>query len=392
MLDFEYCPYTKVAFGRNSESKLAAYIGGLNASRVLLHYGGGSAEKSGLLAVVRSAMKEAGVKTYELGGVVPNPRLSLVKRGIELCKAEGIDAVLAVGGGSVIDSAKAIAMGAVDDGDVWDFYLHKRAPKGSLPVGVVLTMAAAGSETSWHTVITNDEDGLKLGFGAPFLRPAFAILNPELTRTLPAYQTACGVTDILMHTMERYFTSSETMRLTDGIAESLLRTVIANAKILMRDPENYQARAEIMWAGSLSHNDLTQLGSDGGDWTVHGTEHELSGLYDVAHGAGLASLWGSWARYVYANCLNRFHLFAMHVMGVRPSGTQEEIALKGIEAFEEFLRSIGMPTSLTELGVDPTEEEFRFMAKRCIASGGGKRGSAKVLNEEDIYNILKAAK
>lgn len=391
MLDFEFSLPTKVAFGKDSESKLKGYLQEAGFKRVLLHYGGQSAEKSGLLSTVRFALKEAGAAYAELGGVVPNPRLSLVNRGAALCRKEKIDGILAVGGGSVIDSAKAIAMAAVDDGDVWDFYEGKRAPAACLPVGVVLTLAGAGSETSWHSVITNDENGLKRGCGSHLLRPAFAILNPELTYTLPAYQTACGCTDILMHTMERYFTSSPTMMITDTIAESVLRTVMHNAKILVRKPDDYDARAEVMWAGSLSHNDLTELGSDGGDWSVHAIEHELSGMFDVAHGAGLAAVWGSWARYVYRNCLNRFHLFAVHAMRVRPSGAREELAYKGIEEFEEFLRAIGMPTSLKELGICPNEEQLRTMAKQCVAAKGGKIGSAMTLYEEDVYNILKAA-
>lgn len=393
MLDFEYYVPTKVAFGKNSEGKLYPYLKESGAKRVLLHYGGGSAEKSGLLAVVRSALREAACEVYELGGVKPNPALSLVRQGVALCKEKGVDTVLAVGGGSTIDSAKAIAIGALYDGDVWDFYrdADKREPTASLKVGVVLTIAAAGSETSTGSVVTDDANGLKRSCDHELLRPAFAVMNPELTYTLPAYQTACGCTDILMHTMERYFTSAPTMRVTDSIAEALMRTVMTFAPTALREPENYEARAEIMWAGALSHNDLTGLGSDGGDWAVHGIEHELGGMFDVAHGAGLAAVWGTWAKYVYKDCLNRFHLFAVHAMGVRPSGTREEIAYKGIEAFEEFLRSIGMPTSLSALGVHPTEEQLKKMAALCVSAGGGKKGSARVLYEPDVYNILKAA-
>lgn len=391
MYDFEYFTPTKVAFGKNSESKLAEYLKDTGCKKALLHYGGSSAEKSGVLAVVRSALKEARMQVVELGGVQPNPRLSLVHRGIEICRAEGVDFILAVGGGSVIDSAKAIGYGTFNGGEVWDFYEGKRKVEGCLPIGVVLTVAAAGSEMSNSSVITNEEGWLKRGYSSNYARPRFAILNPELTLTLSPYQTACGCTDILMHTMERYFTSGGNMQITDYMAEALMRSVIHNSKVLKANPKDLDARAEIMWASSLSHNGLTGCGNDGGDWAVHGIEHELSGLYDVAHGAGLAAIWGSWARYVYKDCINRFHLFAVHVMGVRPSGTREELALRGIERFEEFLRSIDMPTSLSELGIRPNDEEFVRMARQCACTGGGVKGSAKKLYETDIYKILKDA-
>lgn len=392
MYDFEYFAPTKVAFGRESEGKLAQYLKEAGCKKALLHYGGASAERSGVLAVARSALREAEVEFCELGGVQPNPRLSLVHRGIELCRAEGVDFILAVGGGSVIDSAKAIGYGVANDGEVWDFYEGKRRPAACLPLGVVLTFAAAGSEMSNSSVITNENGKLKRACNTNYCRPKFAVLNPELTLTLSPYQTACGCTDVLMHTMERYFTSGGNMQLTDSLAEALMRTVIANAKILKANPDNLDARSEVMWASSLSHNGLTGCGNDGGDWAVHGIEHELSGLYDVAHGAGLSAIWGAWARYVYRDCLNRFHLFAVHVMGVRPSGTREELALRGIEEFEEFLRAIDMPTSLAELGINPTEEELKVMARQCVLTGGGVKGSAKKLYEQDIYNILNDAR
>ncbi|MGN0814448.1 MAG: iron-containing alcohol dehydrogenase [Candidatus Coproplasma sp.] len=391
MYDFEYYAPTKVAFGKTSEEKLAGYIRETGCKKVLLHYGSSSAEKSGVLAVARSALKEAGVEFVELGGVQPNPRLSLINKGIALCREQGVDFILAVGGGSVIDSAKAIGYGVYNGGDVWDFYVGKRKPCGCLPLGVVLTLAAAGSEMSNSSVITNEEGWLKRGCNTNYVRPKFAILNPELTLTLSPWQTACGCTDILMHTMERYFTNGGNMQLTDALAEALMRTVIANARLLKANPDNIAARSEIMWASSLSHNGLTGCGNDGGDWAVHGIEHELSGLYDVAHGAGLAAIWGAWARYVYKDCLNRFHLFAVQVMGVRPSGTREELALRGIEEFEEFLHSIGMPTTLSELGIHPTDADYHRMACQCAQTGGGVKGSAKKLYEADIYNILKNA-
>lgn len=394
MYDFEYYAPTKVEFGKGSESKLAMLLSEQGCKKVLLHYGGGSAERSGLLAVVRSAMREAGCSWVELGGVQPNPRLSLVYRGIELCRAEGVDFILAVGGGSVIDSAKAIGYGLKDDGDVWDFYEGTRRPTACMPVGVVLTIAAAGSEMSNSSVITKEAEGgdLKRSCNSNYARPRFAVMNPELTFTLPDYQTACGCTDILMHTMERYFTSGGNMELTDALAEGLMRTVIANARVLKNKPHDYDARAEVMWASSLSHNGLTGCGNNGGDWAVHGIEHELGGLYDVAHGAGLAAVWTAWAYYVYKDCLARFYKFAVQVMGVRPCGTRQEIAREGIDAFNAFLKEIGMPTTLTELGVNPTAEQYKLMAERCAATGNGKKGSAKILYADDIERILRNAK
>ena len=300
--------------------------------------------------------------------------------------------MLAVGGGSAIDSAKAIGYGVVNEGDVWELYDRKRQATGCLPIGVILTIAATGSEMSDSSVITNEDGWVKRGYSSDFGRPVFAIMNPELTMTLPDYQTACGCTDILMHTMERYFTSGGNMEITDSISEALMRTVITNSIILRDEPDNYDARAEVMWAGSLSHNGLTGCGTDGGDFATHMLEHEIGGLYDVAHGAGLAAVWGSWARYVYKDCLHRFHRFAVQVMAVPDDGAPEEVALKGIEALEEFFRSIHMPTSLSEMNLDPTEEEMKLMAHKCSVAAGGAKGSAKVLHEEDMLAIYEMAR
>ena len=392
MFDFTYYTPTKVVFGKNTENKVAGLIREFNGTKVLIHYGGGSVVRSGLLKKVTDKLDSSGISYVTLGGVVPNPRLGLVYEGIELCRKEGVDFILAVGGGSAIDSAKAIGYGVVNEGDVWDLYDRKRKAKGCLPLGVILTIAATGSEMSDSSVITKEEGLIKRGYSSAYCRPKFAVMNPELTMTLPDYQTACGCTDIMMHTMERYFTNGGNMEITDALAEGLLRTVKKNALILRRDPKNYDARAEVMWAGSLAHNGLTGCGSDGGDWMTHQLEHELGGLYDVAHGAGLAAIWGSWARYVYKNCLPRFKKFALNVMDVPDTGTDEEIALHGIEAVEDFYRSIGMPTNLRELGVDPTEEELDLMAKKCAVGVGGERGSAKVLNEEAMLAIYRASK
>ncbi len=393
MFDFNYYTPTKVVFGKNTETKVADLIKEFGGKKVLIHYGGGSVVRSGLLQRVTDILDKAGINYIKLGGAVPNPHLGLVYEGIELCKKEGVDFLLAVGGGSAIDSAKAIGYGVVNSGDVWDFYDYKRKVQACLPLGVILTIAATGSEMSDSSVITKEEGLVKRGYSSDFGRPRFAIMNPELTMTLPDYQTACGCMDIMMHTMERYFTNGGNMEITDSMAEALLRTVKENAKILVKDPKNYDARAEVMWAGSLAHNGLTGCGNDGGDWMTPKLEHELGGLYDVAHGAGLAALWGSWARYVYKNCLPRFKKFAINVMGVSPdAGSDEEIALKGIEAMESFYHEIKMPTNLRELGVNATEEDLKLMAHKCAVGVNGGKGSAKFLKEEDMLEIYKMSK
>lgn len=303
-----------------------------------------------------------------------------------------MDFILAVGGGSVIDSAKAIGYGVANEGDVWDFYARKRTAKGCLPLGVVLTIAAAGSEMSDSSVITKEEGWIKRGYSSNYVRPKFAVMNPELTMTLPAFQTESGCVDIMMHTMERYLNQAENMELTDGISECLLRTVMKNAKILLEHPMDYEARAEVMWAGSLSHNGLTGCGTDGGDWASHQLEHELGGMYDVAHGAGLAAVWGSWARYVMDARPERFARFAVRVMRVEDTGNVKETAEKGIEAMEEFYRSIHMPTNLKELGIEPTDEEIRELARKCSFDGNRTIGCVKKLDQEDIYQIYIKAR
>ena len=400
MNNFNYFTPTKVVFGLDTESQAGSLVKAQKCSKVLLHYGSGSVKKSGLLDRVKASLESENIAFVELGGVVPNPRLSLVYQGIDICKKEGVDFILAVGGGSVIDSAKAIGYGAGSPGDVWDYYEHTRKAEGCLPIGVILTIAATGSEMSDSSVITNEEGLKKRGYNSDLCRPVFALKNPELTMTLPDYQTSCGTTDILMHTMERYFVSGDTLEITDSIAEGLLRTVMEYGRRLYENPKDLKARTEIMWAGSLSHNGLTGCGVKAMDFSTHVLEHELGGLYDVAHGAGLAALWGSWARYVYKDCLPRFKKFAIRVMnvccscddGTHQQMSDEEIALKGIEAMENFFRSIGMPTSMAELGINPTEEDISLLAAKCSAATGGKKGSAKVLIEEDMRKIYQMAR
>lgn len=392
MSDFTYYAPTKVLFGRQKEMEAAKEAKALGATKVLIHYGSKSSEKSGLLERVCKSFDEATLPYVTLGGVLPNPRLDLVLEGIELCRKEGVDFILAIGGGSTIDSAKAIGYGVSNDFDVWKLFTKEESAKACLPIGVILTIAASGSEMSGSCVITNCE-GLKRSCSSPMSRPKFACMNPELTMTLPPYQTASGCVDILMHTLERYFTNGDKMEITDAIAEGLLRTVIKNALILKDAPDSYNARAEVMWAGSLSHNGLTGCGNEKDDFASHKLEHELGGMFDVAHGAGLAAVWGSWARYCMDSCLHRFVKFAVNVMEVElgVEATSKEIALAGIEAFENFFRKISMPVSIKELGINPSEEQLIEMARLCAEGVKGKTGSAKVLTEPDFLEIYKMA-
>ena len=392
MNNFTYYTPTKVVFGKDTDKQVGQLVKEQNCKKVLIHYGGQSAKRSGLLDRIKASLEAENIAYVELGGVVPNPRLSLVYEGIELCKKESVDFILAVGGGSVIDSSKAIGYGMTNEGDVWDFYDKKRQATACLPIGAVLTIAAAGSEMSDSSVITKEEGWIKRGYGSNYCRCKFAVMNPELTMTLPDYQTASGCTDIMMHTMERYFDQSRTMELTDGIAEALMKTVMKNAVILRDDPTNYDARAEVMWAGSLSHNGLTGCGSEGGDWSTHRLEHELGGLFDVAHGAGLAAVWGSWARYVWKDRPDRFVKFAVNVMGVEPDGTDAEIVEKGICAVEDFYRSIHMPTSIKELGIDVTDEQIAELARKCSIAAKDNLGKVKFLHEADMAAIYTMAR
>ncbi len=393
MIDFNYYAPTQVVFGKETESQTGALVKKYGGSKVLLHYGGQSAQRSGLLDVVKASLTENGIEFVELGGVVPNPRVSLVRKGIDICREQGIDFLLAVGGGSVIDSAKAISAGMFYDGDVWDLFIHKAMATKYLPVACVLTIPAAGSEMSNGCVITNEDGDLKKDYCVDEFRCKFAIMNPERTFTLPAWQTACGITDMMMHTFERYFSTEDEMTITASIAEALLRDVMDNARKVMKNPEDYVARAQIMWAGSLAHNDLTGCGTIG-DWATHTLEHELSGMFDVSHGAGLAALWGSWARYTCHKNISRFAQFAVNVMGVTQNfKSAEETAEAGIEACECFFRSIGMPTNIHDLiGRDVTDEEIEIMADKCCEFGARNIGGLVELNRDDMVAIYKMAK
>ena len=391
--DFNFYTPTRVVFGREAEGKIGQLVKDNGGKRVLLHYGGGSAERSGLLDVVRHQLEQAGIAWCELGGVVPNPLLSKVREGIELCRREQVDFILAVGGGSVIDSSKAIGYGVPYAGDVWDFWDGKGVPAACLPIGVVLTIPAAGSEMSSSCVITRDEGLLKRGVNSDLCRCRFAVMNPERTYTLPPCQTAAGATDIMMHTMERYFSKYEDMTLTDALSEALLRTVRDAALVVLEHPEDYRNRAQIMWAGSLAHNDLTECGTEK-DFATHKLEHELSALFGVTHGAGLAALWPSWARYVMDRHLSRFVQFAVNVMGVANDFAHpDETAERGIRAIESFYRQIGMPTNIHELlGREITDAEIDTLVDKCSRGGKLKIGAMEVLDAADMRAIYQMAR
>ena len=393
MKDFNYYAPTEVVFGEQSEEQVAALVKKYGGTKVLVHFGGKSAERSGLLDKICQLLTDGGVPFVKLGGVVPNPRLSLAQQGIDLCRKEGVDFILAVGGGSVIDSAKCIAYGVPYEGNVWDFYLGKAQPTAMLPVASVLTIPAAGSEMSEASVITNEDGDVKLGYSNNMARPKFAIMNPKRTFTLSPYQTAAGVTDMMMHTMERYFTKDDDMDLTTDIAEAMLRNMKTAIFAVLKNPEDYRYRSQIMWGGSLMHNGLTGCGvSD--DWATHQLEHELSGMFDVTHGAGLSAVWPSWARYVMHENLSRFVRFAVNVMDVPNDFTNPEgTAIRGIEAMERFYHAIGMPINIKELiGRDITDEEIKEMTRKCSRDYKRTCGCLKVLKAEDMEAIYKMAK
>ncbi len=385
---FKFYSPTYFVFGKDEENNTAKYVQRFGGSKVLIHYGGGSAIRSGLIDRVKASLENASIPYVLLGGVKPNPRSGLVYEGIELCRKENIDFVLAVGGGSTIDSAKAIAAGAVYDGDFWDYYQGKPV-KEALPIGTILTIAAAGSEGSGDSVITKEEGMLKRSASGDALRPAFSILNPALTQTLPLYQTACGITDIMAHLFERYFTNTKEVEVTDRLIEGLLLSMIHEAKRVIKDPENYEVRANIMWAGMISHNNSCGVGREQ-DWASHDIEHELSAMYDCAHGAGLAVVFPAWMTYVMEHDVNRFAQLAVRVWGCQmdfanPANTAKE----GIQCLKDFLRSIGMPSNFAELGAK--EEDIAQMAKTaCWGNGGtGTVGRFVPLKEEDVANIYR---
>lgn len=387
MNNFNFYSPTYFVFGKRRENETGRYVKRFGGTKVLIHYGSGSVLKSGLLDRVRKSLDEAGIPSLELGGVVPNPRSGLVYEGVKLCKENNIDFVLAVGGGSVIDSAKAIALGAVYEGDFWDFFCGKRIDK-ALPVGTVLTLTAAGSEGSTASVITHENGMLKRAANSDVIRPVFSVLNPELTCTLPPYQTACGATDMLAHVMERYFTNTVNVEITDRMSEAVMLTIIAETPKVMNNPDDYEARANLMWAGMVAHNDLLGVGREQ-DWATHQMEHELSALYDVAHGAGLAVMFPAWMKYVMHHDIMRFAQFAVRVWGCEMNfSNPERTALEGIERYEQFLRSIGMPVRFSEL--DAKAEDIPYMVK-TLGLGSQTMGSFVKLSEKDVINIYHLA-
>ena len=388
----QYAP-TEVIFGKGTENQTGEEVKKWGGSRVLLVYGGGSAVRSGLIGRVEQSLTEAGIAYEEFGGVKPNPRLAFAEEGVQKALAFGADFILAVGGGSAIDTAKAIAHGTANPEEkLWDIWTRKVPLTRSLPVAAVLTIPAAGSEMSDSAVLTNEEIGKKAGINTPFNRCRFAVMNPELAATLPAYQVACGVTDIMMHTMERYFIPGIQCEMTDCIAEGLLRTVIRNGAKVYENPADYDAMAEVMWCGSLSHNNLTECGR-GKDFSVHKLGHALSARYDVAHGASLAAVWGSWARYLYQDqALGRFVQFAKNVWGISGEGKPEqETALAGIEKTEEFFRSIGMPVSLSQLGVQPGEQERMELSLDATMGDTVKLTRIRPLGAKEVNEIYQMA-
>ena len=387
MNNFIYETPTKVYFGKDEELKVGKIVAEFAPKKVLLHYGGQSAKKSGLLDRVKKALEDEKIPYVELGGVVANPELSLVRKGIELCLSEGIDFVLAVGGGSVLDSAKDIANGAANpEIDVWDFSLGKCVPAKTLKKGAILTLSAAGSEMSNSCVITNTETGEKRGYGCTCNRMDFAIENPELTYTVNPYQTACGAVDIAMHTIERYFCTGEDTYLTDGIAEAVIKSVMKAGKDCLADPYNYEARANMMWASSLAHNGLTQCGRTF-MLPVHQFEHEISGMYpEIAHGAGLAALWCSWARYVYKANISRWLKYAANVWNLDIDYEHPEKTIEtAIDMQEQYYQSIGMPTNLKMLGVK--KEDLEKLTLKCTRNRTRNLPGYKTLEYEDIFNI-----
>ncbi len=388
MDNFTFYSPTYFDFGRGAESHVAELVHRFGGTKVLFHYGGGSIKKSGLYDRVADCLKKEGIAFVELGGVKPNPRSGLVQEGIQLCKSEKVDFILAVGGGSVIDSAKAIAAGSVYDGNFLDFYRGKAVIEKALPVGTVLTIAAAGSEGSGNTVITDEETQIKKGAKSDWLRPKFSILNPELTCTLPAYQTAAGATDIMIHVCERYFSNTEEVEITDRLCEGILKTIIYETPRVIENPENYDARANIMWAGMLAHNNVCGVGREQ-DWASHHIEHELSALYDVTHGAGLAVIAPLWMRHVMKTNPNKFITFATRVWDIDLNeNNPEETALKGIEAFEKFLKNIGMPSSFAELGAK--QEDIPLLTDKLM-SGRETEGNYVKLTRQDIIEIYESA-
>lgn len=389
MENFVFENRTKIIFGKGTEMEVGAEVK-KHADKILLVYGSNSIKKSGLYEKIAKSLKNAGVNFLELGDIQPNPRLSRVYDGIKICRDNGIKFLLAAGGGSAIDTAKAISVGVPFCGDVWDFYTGKAQPTDALGVATILTIPAAGSESSPSSVITRTEGNLKRGLTTELIRPVFSILNPELTYSLPAYQTACGAVDIMAHLMERYFTNTAHVDFTDRLCEATMKTIIKNISIVMKEPQNYDARAEVMWAGCVAHNDLLGTGRCG-DWGSHQIEHEISGIYDIAHGAGLAIVFPAWARHVYKRNIPRFAQFATRVWDVEADySNPEKTVLNGITAMENFFRSIGMPIRLSDMNID--DKRLEEMADKCTGGNSFTAGNFVKLDKYGVLEVLKLSK
>lgn len=389
MENFEFISPTRFVFGREAETKVGSTLAQQGTKKVLLHFGGQSAQKSGLIGRVKASLEAEGIAYVELGGVRPNPEITLIRQGISLCKEQNIDWILAVGGGSVIDSAKAIAVGAHYAGDVWDFFESKKQTQDVLPIAVVLTIPAAGSEASKNTVISNDELGMKSGYPNDAQRPKLAFMNPELTFTLPPYQTAAGLTDMYCHLLERFFDDLGAVPVTDNLCLSLMKTIRSEAARVLEEPENYDARANIMWTGMLCHQGLAGLGRHE-DWASHALEHEISALdTSITHGAGLAVLFPAWMRFVYDANPERFAFYGREIFGLTPTGDISSDARRAIECTQQFFMSLGMPSRLADFGIE--EGQIESMLPTLKENKGEVFGSFKKLSIEDARKIYLSA-
>ncbi|MCC8145842.1 MAG: iron-containing alcohol dehydrogenase [Bacteroidales bacterium] len=388
MNNFKFWSPTEFVFGRNTISNLGSLMKKHNATKVLVHYGGQHAERSGLLKDIENILQNEFIEYIKLGGVQPNPLDTLVYEGIDLCRKENVNFILAIGGGSVIDSAKAIACGVSYGGDFWNFFEGTVTINRALPVGTIVTIPAAGSEGSDSMVITKSDGMLKRGAGSPFIRPVFAVMDPVLTFSLPPEQTANGIADMMAHIMERYFTQTKGVELTDCMCEGALRAIIKEAPVVITDPENYDARANIMWAGTIAHTGICGVGREE-DWATHKLEHELGALYGVAHGAGLAVMFPAWMNYVYTSGLDRFVRFAVNVWEINNTGDKKEMALKGIKALKDFFISIGLPVDFRGLGAK--KSDIDKLIEKLSINTGGSLGNFRKLDMEDARAIYLLA-
>lgn len=389
MLDFNFCIPTNFIFGKDTHKKVGETIKAMGYKKVLVNYGGTFLQETGLLDVILNSLRESGLEVVELDGVLPNPRLSLVYKGIEICRKENVDILLAIGGGSTIDTCKAIAAGVPYEGDVWDYYESGAPVLKALPIGVILTIPASGSESGCGSIITNEENGLKRGAGGPALYPRFAICNPELTYSLPTVQTACGMADMYTHVCERYFSNTPDTYIIDAMDEGFFRSLMDIAPKLLADPNNYYLRSEVMWMGTIAHNDTLGIGREQ-DWATHDMGHEVSGMYDTTHAFSMAIMLVAWMKYVYRHDVDRFVRYAKYAFGIETEGRDKgEVALEAIEGTEKFMKSLGMPVRLSEIGID--DSRFEELAEKAMI-GKEYIGNFVRLKKDDIVKIYQLAK